>query len=155
MNWLFFYLFVIVVELSTNVLFVKVSTVFLPTSVSVIVGKVTITVAVPDPKPGAVAVIVAIPLTLPGVTVTLTPAEPAGTVTLGGTVATLVSLLDRLTIWPPGPAGADSITISEPGALVKFSGLPRNTIPPPLATVIVTVTGLLLVKPLFTISCTT
>jgi len=64
----------------------------------------TVTVVVPGtmPEPDPDAVMVVLP-GIPGVTVAFTTVEPAGTVTLAGTVATLVLLLDRLTIWPLVP----------------------------------------------------
>lgn len=58
------------------------------------------------------AVRVAIPAVLTADTVAVKPAvvEPAATVTVDGTV-TAVSLLERLTDWPPAPAAAFSVTV--------------------------------------------
>ena len=52
---------------------------------------------VPLFKPGELAVIVADPPPTP-VMVTFTVVEPDGIITLAGTVATVVSLLERLTV---------------------------------------------------------
>jgi hypothetical protein len=123
-------------------------------SVTVISGKDTFTVAVPGPKPGTVAVIVVEPLALPGVTVMLAAIAPSGTVTVAGTVAMLVLLLVRLTVWPPTPASAGNIRIRLPGVVSKFRTFWKNKMAPE-AVEIVTVAGSLLMKPLFTMSCTT
>ena len=44
-------------------------------------------------------------------TVKVAEVEPAGTNTLAGTVATVVSLLDSVTVAPPAGAGAPNTTV--------------------------------------------
>jgi len=92
---------------------------------------------------------------VPGVTVTFAPVDPSAIVTLAGTEATPLLLLLRLTTWPPWPAGANSVTVSVPGEVVRLSGFGVSVIVLAVVAVIVTVAGLLFVKPSFTISCTT
>src|SRR4029079_2032480 len=58
---------------------------------------------VPLFRPGELAVIVAVPGPTP-VTAKLTPCVPAGIITVGGTVATDGSLLNKFTNWPPSTA---------------------------------------------------
>src|SRR5512133_3331376 len=61
---------------------VRVTPTIAPDSDTLTAGGATLTVAVPGVKPVAIAVIVVLPAPLPGVTGTLTPPRPAGTVTL-------------------------------------------------------------------------
>ncbi len=49
--------------------------------------------------------------TVPVLTVKLADEEPAGTVTLAGTVAAAVLLLDSVTTTPPEGAAADNVTV--------------------------------------------
>src|SRR3954447_20197207 len=87
--------------------------------------------------------------------VTFAPVAPSAIVTVAGTEATPLLLLLRFTTWPPWPAGADSVTVSVPGEVVRFSGFGVSVIAAAEDAVIVTVAGVLFVKPSFTISCTT
>ena len=112
----------------------------------------TFTVDVAFEKPLAVAKMVVLPGVGPGVTVIFALNAPAETVTLAGTLATFGRRLDRLTIWPAGPAGDERVTVRVPGALVKFSGFGESDSP---CVVIVTVAGALFWKPSLTINCTT
>jgi len=79
---------------------------------------VTLTVAVPDVNAGLDAEPVIVVLPAPtGVTVTVVLNEPAGTVTLAGTVAAPVLLLAKLITCPLGPAGDVRPTVNVPDAL--------------------------------------
>ena len=75
----------------------EIPTVAVP-SATVIPGGTTLTVAVPEVNPAAAAVMVVLPVTLAAVTVVFAPVEFSGIVTLPSTVATVVSLLARLTV---------------------------------------------------------
>ena len=113
------------------------------------------TVALPVMKPLADAVIVLLP-PLPGVTATFAVVEPCGTDILAGTLATLVLLLDKFTVWPPIPAGADRVRVSVPDVLLpKLNGFGVSEMAGGAATVMLTVAGALLAIPSFTINCTT
>jgi hypothetical protein len=91
----------------------------------------------------------------PDVRVTVALVAPSEIVMLEGTDAILVSVLNRLTLTPPGPAGPPSVTVRAPEEFVaRFSGLGPNVIVLTPAE-IVTVLGLLFANPLFTISCAT
>ena len=92
--------------------------------------------------------------TASGVTRKLAPVEFSGTITLAGSEITAGSKPLNETGEPPGPAGADKVIVIVPGELNRFKGFGLRVTPIPLA-VIVTVVGLLLVKPSLTISCTT
>jgi hypothetical protein len=89
-----------------------------------------------------------------GVTLTCTEVLLGGIVTLACTLATLGSRLARFTCKPLGPAGVPIVIVRVPGALNKFRGDGVRPIAFVVA-VIVTVDGLLLANPSFTISCTT
>jgi hypothetical protein len=132
-----------------------VATTFSGFGASVITTFATLTVAVPSVKPGAVAVMLVLPAPV-GVTVTFAVVEPGRIVAFRGTVATLVLLLARLMSWPPVPAGAVSVTVSEPDAFVTmFNGLGVRVIGGGGAATIVTVEGALFAMPSLTINCTT
>src|ERR1051326_3634766 len=68
---------------------------------TVIVGRPTVTVAIPGRKTGADALTSVLPR-LDGVTVKLMPMPFAGTVTVGGTVTTPGSCAVSETVCPPG-----------------------------------------------------
>lgn len=53
-------------------------------------------------------------LTVPAVTVNVAEVDPAGTVTLAGTLAAVVLELDRVTTTPPVPAAAVRLTVPVP-----------------------------------------
>src|ERR1700680_320188 len=96
--------------------------------VSVMMGVVTFTVAVVGTKGAWDAVMVVLPTPV-GVTVTFTPELPDRTVTVGGTVAAPGLLLCRPMTWPPAPAGADSVKVNVPAALVaSISGFGASAI---------------------------
>ena len=83
----------------------------------------TVTVVLPPVRPGAEALRVAAPGVVPAVTVTAVLLALAGMVTLGGTLATALLLLSRVTTWPAGPAGLVSATVTLPVVLgVSVSG---------------------------------
>jgi len=97
--------------------------------VSAICTFAMLTVAPPTANPAPAAAKMAMLPALTGVTVTFALVDPGETVTVGGTVAMLVLLLTRLTICPPAPAGADRLSVSEPGALAAiFSGFGASVI---------------------------
>jgi hypothetical protein len=85
--------------------------------------------------------------------VTFSPIEFSGIVTLGGTEIMPALKPVRSTTTPPGPAGALSNTERIPGDIKRSSGFGVSVICIALTAVIVTVTGVLLVTPSFTISC--
>ena len=91
---------------------------------------------------------------LTGVTVMFAPVEFSGTSTVAGTEMMFGSKPLNDTGNPPVPAGAERVTVRMEGELKRFRGLGLRVIPIELA-VIVTVVGLLLVKPSETISCAT
>jgi hypothetical protein len=108
----------------------------------VILGGTTMTLAVPETNPEAEAVMVAVPVILAAVTVVFAPFEFMGIVTLPATVATVVSLLAKLKIWPPGPAGCERITLSVPIPLLpKCSELGLSITAVVVAELITTVVG--------------
>ena len=79
--------------------------------------------ALPEVKPDAKPFTVVLPVPT-GVTVALAAVCPARIVTLVGTVATVVSALNRLIICPPDPAGTPIVTVSDPGVFPeRLSGL--------------------------------
>jgi hypothetical protein len=117
-------------------------------------GATTFTVAVPEVKPGAETVIVALLVVFPPVTSALAPVAFWGIATVDGTVATFVSLLSRFTIWPPGPAGAGSATVTTPVPFIPtFRGLGVSVMAVEAGAVISTVAGLLLVTLSLAINC--
>jgi len=125
-------------------LIVRANPTFAESTLIVIVGVTTFTTPVPAVKPADIAVIVLLPVS-PDVIVTFVPVEPAGIVAFNGTVATDVLLLDKLTTWPPWPAGAESVIVSVPAPfLPKFNGLGVRVIIGVKAAEIITVAGLLL-----------
>jgi hypothetical protein len=79
-----------------------------PTSVlgapSVMLRRLTFTVAVPSWNPAAVAVMIAEPAAEPVVIVAV-PVDVPSAMTIDGCTAATGSLLTRLTVWPPTPAG--------------------------------------------------
>jgi hypothetical protein len=118
----------------------------------VILGFTTFTTPVAVTKPGDVAVIVLLPV-LPVAMEIFVPVEPAGIVAFSGTVATDVSLLNKLTTWPLGPAGPASVIVNVPNPfLAKFNGLGVRVIVGVKAAVIITVAGLLLANMSLTIN---
>src|ERR1039458_10256107 len=136
-------------------LIVRVSPMVPADSATVTTGGVTLTWANPGVNPLAMAVMVVLPDPLPGMTCTLTPAKPSGTVTFAWMAAMVPLLLSRKTIWPPGPAKLPSDTVRDPGVLVlrlRGSGLRVIVLTP---AVTVTVAGLLYANPSKTINCTT
>ena len=89
----------------------------------------TTTLAAPDVSPVAEAVIVAVLAVEPAVTVNEALLEVAGTVTVGGTDATLVLLLERLMTCPFAPAGELKVAVMVPELLAnRFSGLGERVI---------------------------
>ena len=109
---------------------------------TVITTGVKVTVAVPDTKVCPDPVMVVVPAVVPGVTGTFTVVAPEGTVTLVGTVATAVLLLERLTTVPLVPAATERVSVSEPTAEPKASGSGERVTTTGAGTVIVTVEGL-------------
>jgi hypothetical protein len=122
-------------------------------SETVIAGITTFTVAEPGWSPAADAKTVVLPAPT-GVTVTVTLMAFGGIVTLGGTVATVGSREVRLIAWPLAPAGDPIVTVRVPATLNRFNGFGVSEMPVAVA-VIVTVAGLLFVKPSFTTNWTT
>src|SRR5664280_1918407 len=134
---------------------VRVSPMIPADSATVTAGDVTLTWANPGVNPLASAVMVVLPDPLPGMTCTLTPAKPSGTVTFAWMDAIVPLLLSRKTIWPPGPAKLPRDTVRNPGVLVlKLKGFGERVIVLPPA-VTVTVAGVLYANPSNTINCTT
>jgi hypothetical protein len=85
---------------------------------------VTLTAAVPEVNPADEAVIVAVPVVRPAVTWKVVELLFAGTVTVAGTDATAVLLLERVTVWPFAPAAELSVTVMFPVVLPEsVSGL--------------------------------
>jgi hypothetical protein len=66
------------------------------------------------PEYEAVKVAAVEEVTVPGVTVNVAEVEPAGTVTLGGTLAAVVLELESETDTPPVPAAAVKVTVPVP-----------------------------------------
>jgi hypothetical protein len=91
------------------------------------VGQATCTVVLPPVRPGAEALRVVTPGVVPAVTVTVALWALAGIVTCGGTLATALLLLSRVTTWPVDPAGLVSATVTLPVVLgVSVSGFGVN-----------------------------
>jgi hypothetical protein len=112
---------------------------------------VTFTVASALKKPVALAKMFVEP-TATGVMENDTPVAVAGTVTVAGTVAMVVSRTARLTTCPLVPAGDESVTVIIPGVPAMLKGL-GVSVSVWLATV--TVAGALLAMPSFTINWAT
>lgn len=71
---------------------------------SVMLRRLTFTLAVPSWNPAAVAVMIVPPATDPVVTIAV-PVDAPSAMTIDGSMAATGSLLARVTLWPPTPAG--------------------------------------------------
>src|SRR5439155_21482679 len=107
----------------TRPFMVRVSPTVGESSVTETLGTDTTTCARALLNPAAVARMDALPVIPEGVTAKVAVVPFAGTSTLFGTVATLVSVIARLTCSPPAGAGLPSVTVIIPGAkVVTLSG---------------------------------
>jgi hypothetical protein len=123
-------------------------------SVSMMVGCTTLIVPKAGLKPGADAMMFVDP-TLSGVIVTVVLSAFGRTIPLGGALAMVGSITERLTTWPLGPAAAPNVTIKVPGVLTRLSGSGDTVIEAGALAVIATVWGVLSWTLSFTINCAT